>query len=106
MVIIELNPLGVLLLLVLLWGTSVSSLISRIIMCILLFSSDSLMFRKEVICVCFYALTRVSSFIRMSGRPHSIILCIIIDNLVRVGVRLVNHGEVRLVLEGPARRIV
>ena len=92
MVIVKLDPL-VILLLVLGGSTCVSSLIASIILRILLFSADCLMFREISICVCFYSLVRVSSFIRMSV-PHSIILCIIIINLVRIGVRLVDHGEV------------
>ena len=93
MVIIKFDTLVVLLLVLGLRATIVSSLIARIVLSILLFSADSLVFREVAICVCFYSLTRVSSFIRMSG-PHSISLCIIIADLVRVGVRLVYHGEV------------
>ena len=91
MVIVKLHPLVVLLLVLGLRATIVSSLIARIVRSILLLSADSLVFRE--VAICFYSLTRVSSFIRMSG-PHSISLCIIIADLVRVGVRLVDHGEV------------
>ena len=92
LVIVKLDTL-VVLLLVLGRATIVWSLIARIILRILLFSTDSLMFGEVAICVCFYNLRRDSSFIRMS-RPHSIILCIIIAKTVGVGVHLVDHGKV------------
>ena len=93
MVIVKLHPLVVLLLVLGRRATIVSSLIARIVLSILLFSADSLMFREVAICVCFYSLRRDSSFIRMSGL-HSIILCIIIAKTMGVGVHLVDHGKV------------